>query len=122
MPWRRKRRRRLSSVKASEWECSLQSGRSSATPLPLDLRPLQQLIEAQCGFFATTSRRWRNALSAFDEPVDVGVPFQQLQSNQLISLSWQYALLLPLLRAAHLVAHEQHRRAGRQQLQDAGSS
>ena len=43
------------------------------------------------------------------------------QSNQDISLSWHQALLLPLLRAAELVAAEQHRHALREQQRGRGS-
>ena len=85
--------------------------------VPLDACAVEELVERPRGAIATTSRRWRNAISIFDESVDVGVPLEQAPVEPADLVVLAVGVVVAALRPAHLVAHQQHRRAGGEQRQ-----
>ena len=86
-------------------------------PVPLDSRPAQELIEAQLAFFRHDIAALAKRVERFYEPVDVGVPLQQAPVKPTDIAVLAIGIVVAPLGTAHLVAHEQHRRAGRQHLQ-----
>ena len=58
-------------------------------PVPLDARPAKQLIQAERRHFRHDVRALAKSVERFHKSMDAGVPLQELQSNQLISESWQ---------------------------------
>ena len=57
--------------------------------VPLDARSVQELVEGERGAFDDDITALPERVEQLHETVDVGVPLEQRQSNQLISLSWQ---------------------------------
>jgi len=93
--WMVNRSRRLLTVKAIACESSLQSGRLSVVPCHSSCARRNNWLSVRGAVSLETSRRERKAISVLAKRWISACRFSRFQSNQLISLSWQYALLFP---------------------------
>ena len=81
--------------------------------VPLDGRPAKQLIEAGRRHFSHHVRALAKSVERFHESVDVAMPLQEAPVEPADIRVLAVGVIVAPLGSAHLVAHEQHRRAGR---------
>ena len=78
---------------------------------------MQQLVEGERGALDDDITALPEGVEQLHETVDVGVPLEQAPVEPADLVVLAVGVVVAVLRAAHLVAHEQHRRAGRQQFE-----
>ena len=81
--------------------------------VPLDARPAKELIKAERRHFRHDVTALVKSVERFHESMDVGMPLQETPVEPADIRDLAVTVIVASLGSAHLVAHEQHRRAGR---------
>jgi hypothetical protein len=86
--------------------------------VPLDLGPAEKLIERESGAFGDDIAALAERRERLGEPVDVGVPFNQPPVEPVDVAVLVIRVVVAALGPAYLVAHQEHRRSRRKELQN----
>jgi hypothetical protein len=86
-------------------------------PVPLDGRPVKELIKAERRHFRHDVTAVAKSDERFHESMDIDMPRQQTPVEPADIGVLTVRIIVAPLGSAHLVAHEQHRCAGRQELE-----